>query len=122
MIIAESGKELMLKNIVGKQYSYNNILHLYTNSEISQNPLLQDLQECETEGYAPLLLSTTSWNVENGIITYPDVTFNINGLDTIYGYYVTQNNVLLFVYPFPTEIEIGSSGGQVLISLRIGFL
>jgi hypothetical protein len=58
----------------------------------------------------------------NRIIIYPDVTFNINEEDTISGYYLTQNNILLFVYPFSEKIEISIDGGQVLISLRIGFL
>lgn len=122
MVIADSGKELMLKNIVGKQYSYNNVLHLYTNESIPDNPLLEDLNECNSEGYSPLLLGTSNWTVENNIIIYPDVTFNINEEDTISGYYLTQNNILLFVYPFSEKIEISIDGGQVLISLRIGFL
>lgn len=122
MIISESGKELMLKNIVGKQYSYNNVLRLYTNESISDNPLLEDLTECSSEGYSPLLLGTSNWTIINNVIIYPDITFNINEEDTISGYYLTQNNTLLFVYPFSEKIEISTDGGQVLISLRIGFL
>lgn len=120
---SQSGKEVALKNIIGRTFSTNNYVRLYTNEiAVSSSITIDDIEECESDGYAPVQLLQNNWVVSDSIASYPKVTFDLNEETVIYGYFVTQNDILLYVEPFITPVSLDSSGGAVYVGINIGFL
>lgn len=120
---SQSGKEVALKNIIGRTFSTNNYVRLYTNEiTVSNSIIIDDIEECISNGYAPVKLLQNNWTISDSIASYPKVTFNLNEEVIVYGYFVTQNDVLLYVEPFNTPVSLDSSGGAVYVGINIGFL
>lgn len=120
---SQSGKEVALKNIIGRTFSTNNYVRLYTNEVFPSNSTtIDDIEECESNGYAAVKLLQNNWTISDSIASYPKVTFNLNEEVTVYGYFVTQNDILLYVEPFNTPVSLDSSGGAVYVGINIGFL
>lgn len=121
--LTQSGKELALKNIVGRTFSTNLYAKLYTNNvSLSNSTFLGDIEECQVNGYSPIQLLQSNWTFQDGTASYLTINFNLNEETTIYGHYVTQNDVLLYVEPFGSSIDIDSNGGIVHVDINIGFL
>lgn len=121
--LTQSGKEIALKNVIGRTFSTNNYIKLYTNNlTVSNSTVIDDIEECDIAGYAPIRLLQNNWTIVDSIASYPNVTFTLNEEVIVYGYFVTQNDVLLYVEPFNTPISLSSSGGTVFVGINIGFL
>lgn len=121
--LTQSGKELALKNIVGRTFSTNLYAKLYTNNIIvSNSTFLSDIDECQANGYSPIQLLQLNWTFQDATASYSIISFNLNEEVVIYGYYVVQNDILLYIEPFAAPVNLNSSGGVVHININIGFL
>lgn len=121
--LTQSGKELALKNIVGRTFSTNLYAKLYTNNVVvSNSTFLSDIEECQANGYSPIQLLQSNWTFQDVTASYSTIAFSISEETVIYGHYVTQNDILLYVEPFSMPININLSGGIVYIDINIGFL
>lgn len=118
----QTGKELALKNIVGRTFSTNLYVKLYINNLIVSNSTsLDDINECQTINYAPIQLLQSNWIFQDGTASYNDLQFHLGENAIIYGYFVTQNDILLYIEPFSSAIELNSNGGVVYININMGF-
>lgn len=120
---SQSGKEVALKNIIGRTFSTNNYARLYTNNITDPNSaVIDDINECDVDGYTPVKLLQNNWTIVDSTASYPKVKYTLNEEVTIYGYFVTQNDILLYIEPLSTPINLGSAGGIVYVGINIGFL
>lgn len=90
------GMRFCFDYVVGNGVTYDTPrCRLYTNFVDVTNESLkaEDFDECESEGYEEISLWINTWsNVEGVSVSYPEVTFNIVGVDTIYGAMITNNS------------------------------
>ena len=125
LIFPQVGEVLTLQNITNNTAPANLILHLYTNN-ITPSPT--DTAGTYTEangfGYAAITLTGGSWSFTDATpssATYPQVTFTFNGnLGNVYGYYMTQNGILLLAERFSTgPFSIVNNGDNIKITPTI---
>lgn len=115
-----AGKDLALKNIVGRSFSSNMYVKLYVNNfSITSNTVTSDLIECTAANYSRIQLLQANWTFSNNTASYPKIKFHIDESIIIYGYFVVQNNVLLYAEPFPEPISLDSDGGEIFIDINI---
>jgi hypothetical protein len=120
--------EYMVGKVLGNEGVTGQILHLYSN-DMAPDPdtVLADFTEVNvTTGYAPATLTYASWTHTtdgNGVATAiysSEVTFSFTTSLDVYGYYVTNNNKLLWTEmwsgaPFSMPI----SGGTIAIQPKL---
>jgi len=101
-------------------------LHLYTNDrEPARQDKMADYKEMTGGGYAPVKLSARQWQLNQGVAIYPPISFVFNepkGNLTIYGYYVTLANRLIWAERLPQPLPVRITGDSVTIQPRYAHL
>lgn len=116
----DAGKELALKNIVGRTFASNIYAKLYVNNvALTSGSIVNDLVECTAANYSRIQLLQANWSFANSTASYPKIKFHIDESVTIYGYFVVQNGILLYAEPFPEPIVLDSGGGEIFIDINI---
>jgi hypothetical protein len=105
------------------------LLRLFTNSDVNPNKStsIDDLNEANQSGYAPITLSGASWLIGTTLgvnsAVYEEQVFSFTQAVSVYGYYVTTMEAipkLLWVERFSTgAFTLPSSGGEIAITPRL---
>lgn len=127
LVVPDVGEVLMLKRALNHTAADNVKVHLFVNDVTpSDDTVLGDLTECTADGYAAEVLTGTSFTIATNTGTttaeYAQITFELTGTATVYGYYVTDNagTGLLWVERFAdAPHNFPSGGGNESITIKI---
>lgn len=137
LVVPNTADVLMLQyivNMVGQDGNAapsggNRLLRLFSNNLTpGKTTVLADVTEATAPtGYVPITLTGTSWTTSsaNGInsVSYAEQAFTFTTGVTIFGYYVTTNEVtpkLLWIERFSTApYTLPSGGGEIAVSATL---
>ena len=109
LVVPNSADLQMLRYV----FNRSTTLHLYSNNLTpSKTTVLSDITEASGSGYSAISLTGSSWT----FATYAQQTFTITGAITIYGYYITSTDGLLYVEKFPTTYILPDDGGEIIVN------
>ena len=117
LVVPNSADLQMLRYV----FNRSTTLHLYSNNLTpSKTTVLSDITEASGSGYSAISLTGSSWTfaTNTGInqASYAQQTFTITGAITIYGYYITSTDGLLYVEKFPTTYILPDDGGEIIVN------
>ena len=126
LVVSNVGDVLALNRLLNVASTADVVCHLFSNSYSPQKTdTVSSYTECSAAGYAAITCTGASWVVAtvSSVTTasYPAITFNFTGAQTVYGYYITDSagTTLLLAEAFPTALAIPSGGGSVTVTLNI---
>ena len=126
LIVPSVGDVLALNLITGKTAQTNLKLHLFKNNVTpTKTDTISTYTESTGTGYASVTLTPANFSTSTvGSTTttsYPTVTFTYTGSESVYGYYVTNNDstIVLWAEAFSSVFSIPAGGGQVLVTLNL---
>ena len=111
-VLTYTGRDYLLDKIVNKNIQMDSMLHLYTNDVTPKNnDTIEKFIEPVIASYSPRILYGIWWDSKGKIkrTTEIDVTFEFsNKIGNVYGYFVSENGVLLWAERFedgPYEVQ-----------------
>jgi len=118
LVVPDVGEVLLLKRALNHTAPDDVKVHLYSNDYTPvEGSVIGSFTESDCAGYAAEELTGASWTVATvtGVTTatYAQLTFNLTGGKTHYGYYVTDNagTGLLWAERFSDAPHVIPSGG-----------
>lgn len=120
LVVPNTADILMLQYILNRTTT----LHLFVNNLTpGKSTTLGNITESTDSGYASISLPSGGWSFATTLgvsaATYAQQTFTITNGTSIYGYYITDTDGLLWVERFPEApyvLPSGSpGGGEILI-------
>ena len=121
LVVPNTADILMLQYILNRTIT----LHLFTNNLTpGKSTALSDITESTDAGYASISLPDSGWSYATTLgvsaATYAQQTFTITVGTSIYGYYLTSTDGLLWVERFPTAPYVlpntDPGGGEILVT------
>ena len=113
-ILTYTGRDYLLDKIVNKNIQMDSMLHLYTNNLIpTKKNTINEYSEPVISSYTPRILYGIWWDSKGKIkrTVEIDVTFEFsNKIGNVYGYFVSENGILLWAERFtdgPYDVEQG---------------
>lgn len=120
LIYTNKGLQNLQEDITNKTHPENISMILYTdNITITGTTLLTDLTQ--PVGVSPQEMIPSNWTITDAtpsVSTYPQIIFGIAGEDTIYGYGLIREGILLGAENFTDgPYVLPSGGGKVIVDV-----
>jgi len=126
LVIPNAGKQLALQYILNQTPSTEPlVLKLYRNDVTpSAATINADLVYLDSgNGYAPITLTNTQWDIDNGAASYPQQTWTFTGpVGNVYGYAVvtsTSNTVIMAERFLSAPYNVQSNDDTIRVTINI---
>jgi hypothetical protein len=112
------GNTINQEDLVNKSAPSDYTMILYT-ARTGSPATLADLTEATTSGYAEVEMTGSGWTVTSIDSTYPQVNFNFTAAETVLGYAIKRDAVLIGWEDFsdgPYVVE--AAGGTIGVNFK----
>ena len=121
-VLTNKGKKYLLDKIVNKKETSDFILHLFINDIVPKKATtLSDLKEAQGFGYSERILYGIFWQDSyDGLKSMEDIFTFTGKAGKVYGYYITSDDVLIFVEKFKDgPYKVKNAGDQITIKTNL---